>query len=159
MRVASIVLFTDRYDETCRFYGAVGLPLDHGAPGDGSAAAACDLDGTRVIVRPAEGGRVHHPWRSGGCTVIGLSVPDLTGAWEAVAAMGLPTLVPHRQDGDLCRTLVTDPDGRPVELVQVGHCSGPASSVADGPGPGARAEGVPDLVPAGGADGKEGQPG
>jgi lactoylglutathione lyase len=122
--VASIAVFTEHLAETTAFYRALGLRLEDEDHGDGAVHAAVDVAGVHVAVFPASGasGIVAPGWRAGGSTFVGFWVPSLEAAVRAARATGADVLVEHQDREWGCRSVVTDPDGRAVELNQRDHC-------------------------------------
>lgn len=130
--VASIVIFSDRLEETVSFYRALGVPLADEDHGDGLVHAAGEIGGVHVAVFGAEGAGASPGWRARGSTFVGFWVPSLEkilATLPALASLGVRVLVAHQEMEWGCRAVVTDPDGRAVELNQQGHCApGPAQA-------------------------------
>jgi lactoylglutathione lyase len=121
--LASIVVFTERLDQTLAFYRALGFPLDDEDHGDGYVHAAGEMGGVHVAVFPAGGPGNAAEWRAAGSTFVGLWVPSLEAAMSALEAVGAEILHGHQDREWGCRVVVADPDGRAVELNQRDHCA------------------------------------
>ena len=124
--VASIVLFSDRLDETVSFYRTLGVPLTEEDHGDGLVHAAGEVGGVHMAVFAAEGSGRSPDWHAGGSTFVGFWVASLQATLQSLQApvsSGARVLVAHQKMEWGCRAVVTDPDGRAVELNQQGHCA------------------------------------
>lgn len=130
--VASIVVFSDRLGETVSFYRALGVPLVEEDHGDGIVHAAGDMSGVHMAVFEAKGPCSNRGWRAAGSTFVGFWVVSLEATLEALSALAFSpavVLAAHEQMEWGCRAVVTDPDGRAVELNQRDHCAaGPAET-------------------------------
>ncbi|MDF5751093.1 glyoxalase/bleomycin resistance/dioxygenase family protein [Spongiactinospora sp. TRM90649] len=93
-RAMLIVVYTDRLWECADFYSGIGLPLRPEQHGNGPEHHAAELDGIVFELYPASERRP-----ATGNLRLGFTVPTQT--------------VAHLQPG---RHLLTDPDGRTVEL-------------------------------------------
>jgi predicted enzyme related to lactoylglutathione lyase len=121
--VASVVLFAADLARTVTFYRLLGIALQREQDGDGPAYAATDLGGVRVAVYQAPAPASAPPaFLEGGGTFVGFYVDSLDDTLAAVAGSGAPVLVAHEVRPWGCRAVVTDPDGRPVEINQRNHC-------------------------------------
>jgi lactoylglutathione lyase len=121
--VASIVLFTDKLEPTIGFYRAVGVDLEDEDHGDGLVHAATDLGDVHFAVLAAGDPSQGKPdWRSGGSTFVGFYVESLDRTSESLKSLGSPVLIEHQVRPWGCRMVFDDPDGRAVEINQLGHC-------------------------------------
>jgi predicted enzyme related to lactoylglutathione lyase len=120
--VASIVVFTDRVEESVAFYRALGVPLEDEDHGEGDVHAAGEAGGVHVAVVAASAPRGGTAWRSAGSTFIGFWVESLEATLTALDRIGAAVLLGHERCPWGCRTVVADPDGRAVEVNQRRHC-------------------------------------
>lgn len=120
---ASLVLFSEDPDRTAAFYRALGVDLAGEDHGDGHVHHATDLVGVHVAVlnadHPAAG---RQAFRQAGSTFAGFYVDSLKRAVAAVTGLGASIVLEHQVRDWGCRVVVTDPDGRSVEINQRGHC-------------------------------------
>jgi predicted enzyme related to lactoylglutathione lyase len=120
--MASIVLFAEDPERTASFYRALGVvlkPEDH----DEFLHLAGDVNGVHFAVyRGATSGR-DVAWREAGNTFVGFWVESLEATRDAVMELGSEVLQEHQCREWGCRTVVTDPDGRTIELNQRDHCT------------------------------------
>jgi catechol 2,3-dioxygenase-like lactoylglutathione lyase family enzyme len=123
--VASIVVFTEHLERSVAFYRALGVPLADEDHGDGFRHAAGDMGGVHVAVFPASAPGSGTSWRAAGSTFVGLWVPSLDAATAALEPLGAVLLLDHQDREWGCRFVVTDPDGRAVEVNQRDHCPPP----------------------------------
>lgn len=124
VEIASLVLFSGRVETTGAFYTALGLDLEDEDHGDGPAHLATDLNGLHFAVFDASRAPGHAPsWLSAGSSFPGFYVGSLEDTLAAVTDLGAPVLSEHQVRPWGCRVVVEDPDGRPVEINQRGHCS------------------------------------
>ena len=123
--MASVVVFTDRLEETISFYQALGVSLADEDHGDGLIHIAGELDGIRVVVFASSRPGRSPGWRVGGCTFIGFWVNSLEVARAALEQIEARVLCEHQHRRCGCRIVFADPDGRAVEINQRDHC--PAS--------------------------------
>jgi catechol 2,3-dioxygenase-like lactoylglutathione lyase family enzyme len=124
--VASIVLFSELPAETISFYRALGVPLADEDHGDGIAHAAAAVGGVHSAVFPSELAGTPPAWRAGGSTFVGFWVSSLETAMAALLPLGAEVLVTHECREWGCRVVLSDPDGRAVEINQRDHCADPA---------------------------------
>ena len=75
--VASIVIFTDKREETVACYGALGIVLADEEHGDGVVQAAGEVGGVHLAVVPAAAAGISPRWRAGGSTFVGFWVSSL----------------------------------------------------------------------------------
>jgi lactoylglutathione lyase len=123
VEMASLVLFSAAMDETVAFYRAMGLEMEEEDHGEGPVHFATEVDGVHFAVFGAtEPG--HAPaWQHAGSVFAGFYVASLVDTVAAVRARGALVLVEHQIRPWGCRAVVADPDGRPVEINQRGHCN------------------------------------
>jgi predicted enzyme related to lactoylglutathione lyase len=119
---ASLVFFANDVEATARFYRAVGIPLDSETHDDGPAHFAVDLGDLHVAVVPGSAKGMAPVRGAAGSTFPGFWVESLEATVDRLAAIAAPVLHSHEQVPWGCRVVVSDPDGRPVELNQRGHC-------------------------------------
>lgn len=114
--VGAVVMSSGRPDELIDFYRAIGVPLQMEHHGDGIMHWAADVDGCHVAVFPtfAEGEAPGH--RAPGSTFVGFVVDSVDEAVAAVVALGALVVEDTNDASWGRRAVVTDPDGRPVEL-------------------------------------------
>lgn len=123
---ASLVLFAGDAAETAAFYRALGLNLRPEVYDDGPVHWAADADGVHVAVLDAadQPGQAP-PWRAAGSSFPGFYVESLDQAVDAVTdQVQVEVLARHQPSPWGCRAVVTDPDGRPVAINEIGHCPG-----------------------------------
>jgi predicted enzyme related to lactoylglutathione lyase len=122
--LASIVLFTEHLPETIAFYRALGIDLEDEDHGDGQVHTAGEAGDVHVAVLGGQAGAgTRSPaHRQGGATFAGWWVDSLDDTMAALAALGAERIREHEQVDWGCRCIVTDPDGRAVEINQAGHC-------------------------------------
>jgi len=123
MNLASVVLFTGQLERCIAFYRALGVPLEDEDHGDGHVHSAVDLDGVHIAIFPGTGPGPALPHRATGATFIGFWVPSLGAAKDAAVSLGATLISDHQTCQWGCRVVLTDPDGRAVELNQHDHCS------------------------------------
>ncbi len=124
--VASMVLFAADLERTVDFYRLLGIPLEHERHEDGPAHAASKVGAVHVAVYQAEPARPAGPvpgFRQTGSTFTGFYVDSLDDTVAALAGWGAPVLTAHEVRPWGCRAVVTDPDGRAVEINQRNHCA------------------------------------
>lgn len=122
--LSSLVLFTGHIEQAREFYRAVGLSLDDEDHGDGPVHSAADVSGIHFALFDAKPASGRAPqWRDAGSSFPGFYVTSLDDTVAALIAQGAPVLVPHQVRDWGCRAIVEDPDGRPVEINQRGHCT------------------------------------
>jgi lactoylglutathione lyase len=123
--LSSLVLFTGHIEQARAFYRAVGLTLDDEDHGGGPVHYATDISGVHFALFDARSGSGRAPqWRDAGSSFPGFYVTSLDDTVAALAARGAPVLAAHQVRDWGCRAIVEDPDGRPVEINQRGHCTG-----------------------------------
>ena len=112
---SAVILWTQRIDETLRFYQALGLPLVEEDHGEGPIHYACYIAGVHFAIFPGEIGEAVSR-RSGGCTQVGFNVSDVDAAFATAKELGAKVVWEPRDMPWGRAALVRDPDGRPVEL-------------------------------------------
>jgi lactoylglutathione lyase len=122
--IASLVLFTADCGRTAEFYRAIGLDLGDEQHGEGPVHFAAELDGVHFAVYQAESAERAPARLSGGSSFPGFYVASLDDAAAALAGVAAPLLSEHEEMPWGSRIVAEDPDGRPVEINQRGHCSG-----------------------------------
>jgi lactoylglutathione lyase len=120
--LASIVIFTERLEQSVAFYRSLGVPLEDEDHGDGFVHAAGEMGSVHVAVLSAAAPGGGAGWRAAGSTFVGLWVPSLAEAMAALETIGAQVLRGHQECEWGCRFVVADPDGRAVEVNQRGHC-------------------------------------
>ncbi len=123
--MASLVLYAGDPAATAAFYRAVGLALADEDHGEGPVHFATELGPVHFAIYPAGAPGRAADRRSGGSVFPGFYVASLDAAAEAVARSGAAVLSAHEQMPWGCRIVAQDPDGRPVEINQRGHCPNP----------------------------------
>jgi len=125
--LSSLVLFTGRIEQARAFYRAVGLTLDDEDHGYGPVHYATDIGGVHFALFDAGPASGRAPrWRDAGSSFPGFYVTSLDDAVAALAVQGAHVVNAHEVRDWGCRVIVEDPDGRPVEINQRGHCAGPS---------------------------------
>jgi predicted enzyme related to lactoylglutathione lyase len=124
--LASVVLHANDLETTTRFYAALGLVLDPEQHDGGLPHAVGRIDGNHFSIHQAPPGPVAAApaWKAPASAMFGFYVDDLDHVVSTVVNSGARDLTGHQQRAWGCRHIVTDPDGRAVELNQRGHCSG-----------------------------------
>ena len=127
--LASIVIFTERVEQSVAFYGSLGVPLEDENHGDDFVHAAGEMGAVHVAVLPASAPGGAAGWRAAGSTFVCLWVSSLDEAMAALEPLGAEVLRTHQECEWGCRFAVADPDGRAVEVNQRDHC--PSRAGAD----------------------------
>ena len=123
--LSSLVLFTGDIEQARAFYRAVGLALDDEDHGDGPVHYATDISGVHFALFEAGPGSGRAPqWRDTGSSFPGFYVASLDGTVATLTAQGATVLAAHEARDWGCRAVIEDPDGRPIEINQRGHCPG-----------------------------------
>jgi len=120
--VASLVLYANDPARTGAFYTALGLPLEHEDHGEGPLHLAVELGPVHVAIYPAEVPGQAPKRRDGGSSFPGFYVESLDEVTARLGELATPILSGHETMPWACRVVVEDPDGRPVEVNQRGHC-------------------------------------
>ena len=122
--LASVMLYTDDLEAAATFYGTLGLQLEPEQHDGGLPHAVGRVDGNHFSLHQTPPGTpTVAGWKEPGNGVLGFYVDDLDAVVSAVVDRGASDLTGHQQRAWGCRHLVTDPDGRAVEVNQRGHCS------------------------------------
>lgn len=107
-RLNLVVIRSPDIDRTARCYEALGLVFEKHRHGKGPEHYACEQDGTVFEIYPGELDTVR----------IGFSVVSLTDVIERWTQAGGAISLPPRDSEWGRRAVVTDPDGRKVELLE-----------------------------------------
>ena len=113
--LSALILFTSRMDAVVEFYRAIGVPLEAEQHDDGVLHYACDLGGTHIAVFESSPGDAPE-FRSAGSSIAGFSVQSLEIALEAARSVHANIIKEPTEYPWGVRALVSDPDGRVVEL-------------------------------------------
>lgn len=119
--IGALVLFAENLDRTVEFYRLLGVPLvvdDHGDDDEGPLHYACDLGGCHFAVFPGEGETTAPGFRKAGASFPGIVVESVTDVMDAVRGFGAAVIQEPSPYPWGVRAVVTDPDGRPVEVYQ-----------------------------------------
>jgi catechol 2,3-dioxygenase-like lactoylglutathione lyase family enzyme len=123
IELSSLVLTTGHIEQARAFYQAAGLSLEEEDHGGGAVHYATDIGGVHFALFDAgpAGGRA--PQRGdAGSSFAGFWVASLEDTVAALTAQKALFLARHEVCDWGCRVVVEDPDGRPVEINQRGHC-------------------------------------
>jgi lactoylglutathione lyase len=118
----ALVIYAADAARTAAFYRAVGVDLEDEDHGEGPVHFAVDLGGVHFAVYPAQAPGRAPARRAGGASFPGFYVTSLDQVTAALADLGAQVLQSHQEMPWGCRILAEDPDGRPVEVNQRGHC-------------------------------------
>lgn len=121
--IGSRVLFSTDADRAAAFYRCVGVDLGHEDHDGGPAHYAVELGPVHFAIYAAESNSRAPARRGGGSAFPGFFVDSLDTTAAALTEMSAPVLSRHEQMPWGCRMVFEDPDGRPVEINQRGHCS------------------------------------
>jgi predicted enzyme related to lactoylglutathione lyase len=113
VKVGSVVLYARVVARTAAFYKALGVWLE--ARPDGREVG--DIDGIRVAVVEGRSGEASPGPAVPGASMIGFRVPSVDEAILAAHQTGGAVLRPIEALDWGRRVVLTDPDGRPVEVV------------------------------------------
>jgi predicted enzyme related to lactoylglutathione lyase len=124
--MASLVLYASDLGRTRAFYEALGMTLVPEQHDGGLPHAVTHAFGQHFAVHQAgtAAGATAPPWRSAASTFFGFYVDDLDGVVSTLTQGGATVLAAHQQRAWGCRYVLSDPDGRPVEINQKSHCAG-----------------------------------
>jgi Glyoxalase/Bleomycin resistance protein/Dioxygenase superfamily len=120
--VSSIALFSTHHSQAAAFYRAIGIPLADEQHDDGPTHHACELRGVHFAIYPAESPGSAPDRRAGGSTFPGFYVESLDAVAADLSRLSAPILSDHEQMPWGCRVVFQDPDRRPIEINQRGHC-------------------------------------
>jgi predicted enzyme related to lactoylglutathione lyase len=115
-RMGALVLSTTRVEQTLAFYRAVGFPLSEEDHGDGVEHWACDAHGVHLAVFRAESDGDAPGYHHAGSTFCGFVVDDVDAVMAQLCALGSPIVQEPNAMPWGVRAVVSDPDGRPVEI-------------------------------------------
>jgi predicted enzyme related to lactoylglutathione lyase len=115
-----LVLRAANLEKSLAFYGAVGLTFTQEQHGSGPVHFACELGSTVIELYPGEPGTAPER-KSGGATMLGLTVPDLDETLIALADLGFSPTAAPKDSAWGRRAVVLDPDGRAVEISEPKH--------------------------------------
>lgn len=121
--LASLVLYAADLDAAARFYRAVGIPLQDEDHGEGPVHVAAELGDVHFALYAATGPGRALERRTAGASFAGVYVESLDDVLRDVTALGAPILSGHEVMPWGCRFVAQDPDGRPVEVNDKGHCT------------------------------------
>jgi lactoylglutathione lyase len=118
-RMNAVIVWTVAYEPMVAFYRALGLPLSEEQHDDGPVHVAGEVAGVHVAIYRAEvgaSGAAGAPgYRTAGGAMLGFVVPAIDPILAALA----PPIVRGPEDMPWGRRVViTDPDGRAVELTE-----------------------------------------
>ena len=114
----ALILWSAHPEAAVAFYRAIGLALEEERHDDGPLHWACELGPVHLAVYPAtvaDAGAApprSHP----GATMPGFAVDSLDATLTTLRATGVPILIPAEDVGWGRRAVVSDPDGRSVEI-------------------------------------------
>lgn len=114
LALSGLVLHTNDLQKAVAFYTACGLPLverRHGGP----AHHTCSLSGVHFALYAHGEGAGSLAAQSG--STLGITVPDLQGALNALRKLGAKIVEEPRPRPWGVSAIVEDPDGRKVELL------------------------------------------
>jgi catechol 2,3-dioxygenase-like lactoylglutathione lyase family enzyme len=104
--------------EAClAFYRKLGLELVVEKHGQGPVHYSCSLENLVLEIYPGSAGLAPEP-KVGGATMIGFSVNSLHDTLTALQDLSVKVLSPPMTALWGLRTVVLDPDGRAVELIE-----------------------------------------
>ncbi len=117
-RLGALVLFAANLERSVEFYRAIGIDLhlddhDHAAA---PAHYAADLGGCHFAVFPAAQPGRSPAFRTAGGDFPGFAVADVRRTVEALRGLGAEVTQEPSPYPWGVRAVVTDPDGRPVEI-------------------------------------------
>jgi predicted enzyme related to lactoylglutathione lyase len=118
--VASLV--SAEVERTAAFYRAIGIALEDEQHDGGPVHHACELGPVHFAIYPAESASTTPGRRGAGSTFAGFYVDSLDAVAAALSELSAAVIGEHEQMPWGCRMMFQDPDGRPVEVNQQGHC-------------------------------------
>ncbi|MEO8612695.1 MAG: VOC family protein [Chloroflexota bacterium] len=110
-----LVLRASDLEKSLAFYRAIGLTFTQEQHGSGPVHYSCAIGGTVMEIYPGEPGAAPER-KSGGATMIGFSIQVLDETLKALSDLGFWPANPPKDSAWGRRVVVTDPDGRAVEL-------------------------------------------
>jgi predicted enzyme related to lactoylglutathione lyase len=119
--VGAVVLFVRDTTASVDFYRSLGVPLEREDHGDGVAHFAAEIGGTHFAVFPSDGIGTAPALGESGCSFVGLAVRSVHAAVDAATAAGARVLQPAVEYPWGLRAVLSDPDGRPVEVFEPGQ--------------------------------------
>lgn len=116
----ALILWSAQAKRVAAYYRMLGVPLEDEDHGDGHVHQACELGPVHMAVYDADGPNRPPPQRrEAGGALIGFKVPDLDAVIARLQAAGEHRELVAKQTMDWgVRVVLTDPDGRSVELTQ-----------------------------------------
>lgn len=115
-----LVLRASDLEKALAFYQAVGLAFTQEQHGSGPVHYSCAIGGTVMEIYPGEPGTAPER-KSGGATMLGFNVPALDETLKALADLGYTPITAPKDSAWGRRAIVTDPDGRAVEISEPKH--------------------------------------
>lgn len=112
-----IVLRTAQTERLLEFYCALGFEFVEEQHGNGPRHFAAQNGSFVLEIFPGEAGMAPDR-KSGGATMLGLQIENLTDVLHQLSLLRLEPLTPPRPSQWGLRAVVCDPDGRAVELNQ-----------------------------------------
>jgi predicted enzyme related to lactoylglutathione lyase len=112
-KLSLIVLYANDLETTLRFYTALDLNFAEEQHGKGPVHHACELDSMVIEIYPA---RADMPDAT--TVMLGFHVETLATVLERLARMGVTPSNPPKESPWGLRCVVTDPDGRRVDITQ-----------------------------------------
>lgn len=126
--VSAIVLWTARTREVVAFYAALGFPLAAEGHDDGPVHWACEVGAVHFAIYEQDEGDSPPPeYQSAGASVMGFEVDDLDAVYRAAKTVGARVLIRPEEVPWGRRAVILDPDGRTVELNEMGTRTPPPS--------------------------------
>ena len=112
-----LVLRTAQIEPSLKFYRALGFEFIEEQHGNGPRHFAAQNGAFVLEIFPAEAGTAPDR-KSGGATMLGLQIENLSEVLGQLALLGIEPLAPPKPSQWGLRAVVCDPDGRAVELNQ-----------------------------------------
>lgn len=117
--VGAVILFSEKLEETLEFYRALGLDLNERAsPENGESFFATEAANIYFAIYPADEPGISTDRHQGGATQLVFTVPDLEAAVSHLQDFGGELEIAPEEAPWGLRAVVTDPEHRPVELMQ-----------------------------------------
>jgi predicted enzyme related to lactoylglutathione lyase len=118
IELSLLVLRTADVQKTLSFYRAFGLEFDQECHGQGVIHYACTLGTSTIEIYPTKDGSAPSPVQ-GGATMLGFRVANIDTVLIKLQEIG-DTVLPTIKSTPWGRRIVlTDPDGRKVELTEL----------------------------------------